>query len=256
MLEREQLIGALRTGLEGEACVRAAWLGGSDATGRADAVSDVDLMAIAAPGQTEEAIAAIDRAMGRAAGVRLRYRLPAPTWHGFAQGFVQFEDAPQWLMLDWVVMEQGQKHPWLEVERHGRAVVLFDKDGEVGEAHVDRAAIGATVRKKVEEIRVKYPMFRHLAAKMAARGHAPDAAYFYQAITLRLVVDLLRAVHCPERHDYGFRYLGDDLPAEAYAAVCRLCYPPGPGEIAGLQAEADRLFAATLAAWDAREGIG
>ena len=25
---------------------------------------------------------------------------------------------------------------------------------------------------------------------------------------------LLRAEHCPERHDYGLRYLRDDLPAE------------------------------------------
>lgn len=253
MLEREQLIRALREGLGRAACVRAAWLGGSDSTGRTDGSSDVDLMVIAAAGTVEEAIRAIDAAIAPVARVRARFRLPRPTWHGFEQAFYQFEDAPEWLMLDWLVMEQGRPHPWLEVERHGRAMVLFDKDGEIRETHVDRAAIDAAVRKKVEDLRAKYPIFRHLAAKMGARGLPADAAYFYHAITLRSVVDLLRAVHCPERHDFGFRYLERDLPREAYERVCRLCYPAGAGAIAPMQREADALFDETLAAWDARQ---
>lgn len=252
MLQRQQLIEALHRRLREAECVRAAWLGGSDSTGRTDATSDIDLMVIAAPGRVEEAIAAIDAAIAPVCAVRLRYRLPQPTWHGFEQAFYQFEDAPEWLMLDWLVMEQGGAHPWLEVERHGRALVLFDKDGEMREAHADRGAIDAAVRKKVEDLRVKYRLFRHLAEKMAARGLPADAAYFYQAITLRSVVDLLRAVHCPERHDFGFRYLERDLPRGAYERVCRLCYPASAGAIPVLQREADALIDETLAAWDAR----
>jgi predicted nucleotidyltransferase len=250
MLERERLIEGLRAGLEPDPTVRATWLGGSDATGRADEVSDVDLMVIAAPGQVVQAIAAIDTALAPVARVRLRYRLPEPTWHGFAQGFCQFEDTPEFLMLDWLVIEQGVPHPWLEVERHGTPRVLFDKDEDIAEAHVDRAAIDAAVRKKIEDLRIKYQLFRHLAAKCADRGQPPDAAYLYHSITMRSLVDLLRAVHCPDRHDYGFRYLEADLPRDAYDAVCRLCYPSGPGAIALMQREADRLFAETLAAWD------
>lgn len=250
------MIGALREGLAGDDCVRAAWLGGSDATARTDGASDVDLMVVCPAGRVEEAVAAIDDAVRAVASVRLRYRLPRPTWHGFEQGFWQFEDAPEWLMLDWLVMEQGKPHPWLEVERHGKALVLFDKDGDVVESHTDRAAIEAAVRKKVEDLRVKYPLFRHLAPKMTGRGLPADAAYFHHAFTLRSLVDLLRAVHCPQRHDYGFRYLREDLPGPAYEAVCRLCYPAGPGEIASMQSEADGLFEATLAVWDSRAQIG
>jgi hypothetical protein len=252
MLERATLVEALREGLARAECVRAAWLGGSDATGRTDGVSDVDLMVIAAAGRTDEAIAAIDAAVARVAVTRLRYRLPQPTWHGFAQAFYQFEDAPEWLMLDWLVMEQGEPHPWMEVERHGEALVLFDKDGELRGAHVDRSAIEAAVRKKVEDLRVKYRLFRHLAPKMARRGLGPDAAYFYHSITLRSLVDLLRAVHCPERHDFGFRYLDRDLPRDLCERVGRLCYPADAGDVVRMQAEADALIDEVLAAWDER----
>lgn len=255
MLDRTELIEGLRRGLEASDDVRAAWLGGSDATGRTDEVSDVDLMVIAAPGRADQAIRRIASSAASVGAIGLRYRLPAPTWHGFEQGFMQFEDAPEWLMLDWLVMEQGRPHPWFEVERHGRALVLFDKDGDIAETHADRGAIDSAVRKKVEDLRVKYPLFRHMGTKLAARGLPADAAYFHQAFTLRTVVDLLRAVHCPLRHDFGFRYLADDLPEAEYRAVCRLCYPAGPEQIATLQAEADRLFEAALAAWDSRPRI-
>ncbi|HZW10129.1 MAG TPA: hypothetical protein VFF69_09525, partial [Phycisphaerales bacterium] len=250
--DRETLIGALREGLARAECVRAAWLGGSDATRRADAVSDVDLMLVAAAGRVEDAVAAIDAAIAPVARVRLRYRLPQPTWHGFEQAFYQFEDAPEWLMLDWLVIEQGRAHQWLEVERHGAARVLLDRDGEIAEAHVDRAAIAAAVRKRVEDVRVKHALFRHLAPKMAERGLPADAAYFYHSIMLRSLVDLVRAVHCPERHDYGFRYLERDLPPELYARVCRLCYPAGGAEIPAMAEEADAIIAETLAGWDAQ----
>jgi hypothetical protein len=207
---------------------------------------------IAGVGRVEEAIAAIDAAIAGVARVGVRHRLAQPTWHGFEQAFYQFEDAPESLMRDWLVIEQGRPHPGLEVERHGTALVLFDKDGEIREAHADREALGAAVRKRVEDARVRYRLFRHLAPKMAARGLPADAAYFYHSVTMRSLVDLLRALHCPERHDYGFRYLERDLPADIYQRVCGLCYPAGAGDIARMQGEAESLIDETFAAWDAR----
>ena len=47
-----------------------------------------------------------------------------------------------------------------------------------------------------------------------ARGHVAEGVDLYLRHGLHLLVRLLRAEHCPERHDYGLRYLRDDLPAE------------------------------------------
>jgi len=217
--------------------VRAAWLAGSDATGRTDGRSDIDLMVIVADGRVEDAFVAVRGMLA----IGLEYRLPAPTWHGADQAFFHIEGAPDWLMIDLVVLEKSKPHAWLEIERHGRAQILFDKDGLVREEHVDRAAIDRTIRENVERLRKRFQLFHHLPPKLVGRGLAIDAVHFYHALVLRPLVDMLRAVHCPDRHDFGFRYVKDDLPKEQYDILEELSYPR-PGDIVPFTERAKILF--------------
>lgn len=253
MLKREEIISGLRERLVGNPEVRAAWLGGSDANKRADEWSDIDLMVIGAPGKTEAVAEAIERAVESISPIRIRYRLPMPTWHGFEQAFYQLENAPEDLMIDWLIVEEGKAHPWFEKERHGVGRVLFDKIGAVKVQSVDMRACHEAASKKVSELRLKFSLFRHLPVKCARRGLPADAAYFYQGLVLRPLVDLLRCAHCVERHDFGFRYLRDDLPRDVYGEIERLCWPSGPGEIAGAVERASELFQKALEQWDADE---
>jgi hypothetical protein len=278
MLSRSTIIAALAK-LETHDFIRAATLGGSDATGRADDLSDVDLFVLVAPdtsgtqggstragashgghggagpgagGSIERAAAAIEDVLRSLSPIRIAYRLPMRTWHGFHQAFYQLADAPEHLMIDWVIVEVGTPHPWFEVERHGTHRVLFDKDNLVKRAHVDRAAIARTIEKRVADLRQKFALFRHLAPKLADRNLPPDAAYFYQALVLRPVVDMLRITHCPDRHDFGFRYLRDDLPRPEYDAICRWCYPASAADIPIFTREVSAKMETLLATWDAR----
>ena len=251
MLTRRQITDALVATLQPMDSVRAATLAGSDATGRADDLSDIDIVVFVSPGHIEPAADAIDAALRELSPVRIHIRLPMPTWHGFNQAFYQLEGAPEHLMIDWLIIEAGTPHPWFEVERHGTHKVLFDKDGLVRPAHVDRAATDAAIRKRVEEIRQRSKMFRHLPVKLAAQRNLPaDAAYFYHAMILRPLVDMLRITHAPDRHDFGFRYLKDDLPPDDYATVCRLCYPRSAADIPPFTAEATRLTDDLVARFD------
>lgn len=252
MLTRQAILEHLTPALKEAEHIRAAWLGGSDATGRADDLSDLDICMVVRAGEVEAAAATFEAGVRELTPIRIAYRLPMPTWHGFHQAFYQLEGAPEHLMLDWLVVEQGEVNPWMEIERHGTPRVLFDKDGDVTPRHVDRVAIAAQVRNRVAELRLKFPMFRHMAAKLAKRGLPADAAYFYQGLVLRPVVDMLRAAHCPERFDFGFRYLRDDLPREAYEAVCRLTYPAGPEDFERFEREATALFDGAVRVWEER----
>jgi hypothetical protein len=254
MLTRHQIADALREQLARQDYIRTAWLGGSDATGRADEMSDVDLCLIVEKGRLEDAAEAIDAVLRSLSPIRAKYRMPFPTWHGFHQAFYQLADAHEHTMVDWVILEVGQAHPWFEVERHGVPRVLFDKDGLVKPAHVDRAAIGAAVAKKVEDLRAKFVLFRHLPAKLVDRGLPVDAAHFYFALILRPLVDLLRCVHCPDRHDYGFRYVRDDLPREEYEALERLSRWGSAAELRANAVEACGRFERVMAEWDRRSG--
>lgn len=254
MLTRDAIIAALARSLRTHDCLRAAWLGGSDANDRADAISDIDVFFVYAPGTLDDAERAFDAAVESIGPIAIRYRVPEPAWHGGRQVFYQLKDAPECLMIDWLALEQGKDHPWLERERHGTPRVLFDKDGDIRPKSIDRAAIDESVRKKVAELRVRFPLLRHLAPKQADRGLPVDGAYFYQALVLRPLVDLLRCVHCPERHDYGFRYVREDLPRGVYELLTALAYPRGPEDLGPFTREATALFESALAEWDAAQG--
>jgi hypothetical protein len=114
------------------------------------------------------------------------------------------------------------------------------------------------LRKKVEELRVKIALFRHLPVKLIDRGRPGeggrpvDAYHFYHSLIVRPLVDMLRIVHCPERHDFGFRYVRDDLPREQYEALISLCYPGSSKEIPELTRLALAMFHEALAQWDNR----
>lgn len=54
------------------------------------------------------------------------------------------------------------------------------------------------------------------------------------------MVRLLRVEHCPWRHDYGLRYLGEDLPSDVAARVAALV--PGAGA-AALRTQSASCFA-------------
>lgn len=252
MLTRQQIADTLSEHLAREDFIRTAWLGGSEATGRSDEFSDVDLCLIVEKGRIEDGAAAIDRVLRSLSPVRAHYRMPWPTWHGFHQAFYQLEKAHEHTMVDWVILEVDQPHPWFEVERHGTPRVLFDKDGLVKPAHVDRAAIDAAVKKKIEDLRTRFALFRHMPAKLVDRGLPVDAAHFYQALVLRPLVDLLRCIHCPDRHDYGFRYVRDDLPRKDYLELERLSRWASPQDLKSNAAEAIEYFARVLADYDAR----
>jgi hypothetical protein len=74
---------------------------------------------------------------------------------------------------------------------------------------------------------------------------------FYQGLCLRPLVELLRIRHCPERHDYGLRYLGTDLPPEIMDQVRRLAYAADPEALAERVDHAAALFERTLRELDA-----
>jgi predicted nucleotidyltransferase len=216
--------------------VRAAWLGGSDAFGTADELSDVDLSLEVEEGAVARVFAAIEEAADARGGIAACWRVPEPAWHGHSQRFYRLEDAPETLLLDVAVMERGRPGMrFLEREQHGEPVVLFDRDGTIASEALDREANAAKMRDRLEQLAARAAIFGSFPDKEARRGRALDALAFWQSMIVAPLVEVLRMRWCPERFTFGMRYLDRDLPREVHARLVELAYVR---DLADLRAQA------------------
>ena len=90
---REQLWEAIEGAIADEPRVLAAWEGGSAATGRVDALSDLDLVLLVEPADVEAAFAMVEAWLAPLTAIDTAFRLPEPTWHGHAQSFLRLAEA-------------------------------------------------------------------------------------------------------------------------------------------------------------------
>jgi len=261
MLDRDALIARLERELPPIDLFRAAWLGGSDASGRSDRWSDVDLCVVAPAGSGDDAFEELLLALQRIAPLRHLWRFPQPAWHGHRQLFAELAGVDPFAQVDALVVEAGSGRDWfLDRPRHGAARVLFDKDGLVAPPPLDVAGLAARIEARLAAIRPTPPFARALVLKACRRGHPADAASALQAMVSRPLVEVLRMRHCPARFDYGFRYLDRDLPAEARTLVEDLCCVADAAAIEerlerGLARLVAELQARDRGDWDPRAGL-
>lgn len=250
--DRERMVSLLRETLFAHSWVRAAWLGGSDATGRTDRFSDIDIVAVVNDEEVENAFVTVRNALLRIAPIELEWRVPSPSWHGHEQVFYRLCDIDQHLIIDFVAMKQSTPPAMrlLERERHGNPIILFDHDGFIAAVPMDEAAHASKLRTRFERIRVTFPMFQPLVIRAVEREQATDAAYWYMQLTLVPLVELLRMRYCPERFDFGMRYLADDLPGNIYREVCELALPGSLEGVRLCRARAEAVFRRELAAME------
>jgi hypothetical protein len=131
-VRREQVIELLHGALAPLAWVNAAWLGGSDAFGWADELSDVDLQVDVDDGHVVATFRAVEAALAAASPIVARLVMPMPTWHGHAQRFYRLRDTAEFTAVDVVVFQRSDPRRYYnQTERHGRPLVLVEGAGVV-----------------------------------------------------------------------------------------------------------------------------
>lgn len=238
-VSRQQVLDAARAALEPRRDVHAAWIGGSDAFGAADALSDIDLCVDVDDGRADDVLDALEQAVTKLSPILARWDVPQPSWHGHAQRFYRLRDAPETLLLDVAAMERSNaKNRFDEREAHGEPIVLFDKAGIVRTRALDRAANDEAMRARRVALRARERLFGGFPEKECARGRALDAWAFHQSMLLAPLVEILRMRWCPERYSFGMRYLDRDLPADVLARLKPLAFTTGLDDLRGKAAQA------------------
>ncbi len=253
-IPRQTIIDTLGGALESADYVLAAALGGSDASGRTDEYSDIDLMTLVEDDRVEDVFVLVREALESLSPVDLSFRLPEPAWHGFSQEFYRLANADPNHLVDFAAIKVSTppEKRFQEPERHGEAIVLFDRDGHLADPpQLDWDTHLENVRRRLDTLKVNFELFQPLVSRGVFRGHGAEAAATYYAMTLRPLIELLRMRHCPERFDYGPRYLDRDLPAEDRKLMERLAYPRDAEELERFRREAVARFREEIAAFDA-----
>ena len=224
--------------------VVAAYLGGSLATDRVDADSDLDCQVLVEAGRAQDVFDAMLGGLRERWTVDGLWLVPTPAWHGGIQLFAtvapsEAVDRPTGGSVEplWVDLLVAEATPgWLDVDerRHGRVVVLHDPGDQVRFVPQDDERLRKDAVESAQRIADRLATAEWLVMKAVRRGHWPEAYDYLVRMGVVPVVQLLRTVHCPARWDFGLRYL-DDLPADDVARVQRLL--PGPPEHLGVQAE-------------------
>jgi hypothetical protein len=220
--------------------LRTAWIGGSAATGGYDDHSDLDINMLATPGTFERVYDDLVASLVGAFSPTSLWQLPDTTYADGRQCFATFDDSPGDLstptrLVDVVVFDATEEHRHIDVRRHGTPIVRFDPDGLLVLHHDDETAMRTGMEQAIEQIRQRRLVAEWLVSRAVARGHLPEAVALYLRVALIPVVQLLRARDCPERHDYGLRYIHTDLRPGDAARIDTLL--PGVERLRQLAAE-------------------
>lgn len=196
--------------------VLVAWVGGSAVTGGWDDWSDLDVDVLCRPGTSTAAYERWLTALTEDFSPAAVWDTPREWRPDGRQCFVCMRPRPGLLeeptvLVDLVMSDISETHRHLDVRRHGTPLVLHDPDGLLVLREED---LSSAMAEAVDQVRQKRPVSEWLVNRALARGHVAEGLDLYVRHGLHLLVRLLRAEHCPERHDYGLRYLREDLPAE------------------------------------------
>lgn len=256
IVSRQQIRTAVRQALEALTDVDAAWEGGSTALGHDDELSDVDAVAVADAQRFEPVFDAVELALARLSPIELRVEMPPAG--AYRQRFYRLRDAGEFAVVDMVLLRRGEPLLFREVELHGRGVTWFDRTGVLAvESRLDPAHDLQAARERIAPLRDSFSMFQHLVTKELRRGRATDALAFYQAWTLRPLIEALRLLHAPHTRVFGQRYLARDLPAATVRRVEALCFVRDMAHLAQVHAQARAWFDVCIARLQAHgPGVG
>jgi hypothetical protein len=189
---------------------------GSAATGGYDEWSDLDVDALCTPG-TSTAVYSRWLEQARADfDIRSVWAVPEHVWPDGRQCFLNLQDRPGLLLeptriIDLHVSDLADRHSHVDVRRHGTPIVLYDPDGLIV---LEEEDVSAALEAAVDQARQRRATDEWLVNRAIARGHVAEACLYYLSFALGTLVRLLRVQHCPWRHDYGLRYLREDLPPD------------------------------------------
>lgn len=244
---RQRILKTIVAALEPLEFVLALWQGGSAAHGYTDEWSDLDIETLVKDDHVQESFDSLEKSLLAIAPIQFKYRVPEPTWHGHSQCYYQLEGVSPFLIIDFAVMKRSSSNRFSEVERHGKAVVSFDKANLLVPTPLDLREHFSKMSARMAQLRKNFEFLQIFVKKEINRGHLVEAIANYHAYTLQPLVEILGMVHRPYRYDFrNAKYFSRDFPTDVKTQVEPLYCVMDLADLAKKQHLATQLFAKTL----------
>jgi hypothetical protein len=243
---RDAVLPALKAALEPLEYVHAMWEGGAISFGRTDEMSDIDLYVDVEDSRVADVFPVVEEALERLSGIKLKYEVPLPPSHPYAQAFYRLKGASEYLLVDLAVMKHGAEDKFLEPEIHGQALFHFNKGGAVKIPRVDGEKFVGNLRTRVERMRMRFEMFRCFVPKEMKRGNYVEALDLYNRLVLELLLEALRVKHAPLHYNFRTHHILHDLPRDVTDRLRALYFVSDETDLARKLGLAEEWFVQTI----------
>ena len=220
-MNRNHLVERLRDYVTNHPHILAAWEAGSAATNTLDRYSDLDVLCVAKEDHVETTLQDLLAFIHSIYNVVHEFRLPEPTWHGFSQVFLSFEDAEDNVYLDLSVTKESNPDLFTDQERHGIAKVWVDHKGIYQEKHTSKEQINAIKERILKSLSLDFVIILELK-KALARQNEIDIQTNLMTFLQRFYAPVFNLKYRPAKADFGLRYINRDWPTEAVHQVIEL----------------------------------
>jgi len=223
-LNRDIVIRTLVGALEPLDFVHACYEGGAAAFRRIDQWSDIDMYLVVDDHKVDETFRIVEDALKSLSTIKQKYQPERLPWPDVWQAFYKLEDAPEFLLIDLVILKLTSPEMFLEPEMHGDVVFYFNKSDRVNRPQLDRDALAMKLRKRLQRLRARFDVFNVFVQKEINRGNYLEAIDLYHTFTISNLVEGLRIKYNPVHHEFRMHYLRYELPSDIAKRLEQLCF--------------------------------
>ena len=218
----QNIVKEIRTVFEDNDAILAAWEGGSAATGYLDEYSDLDLQIIVKDDFVEDAFTLLEDFLKENYGIKRKFRMPEPNWHGHSQSFYILEKSPEFFYVDFLVETYSTtKNRFLESNRHGNAVIWFDYKNLIDQTPEKENSYLPKCARLFERIQETIDFTIIELKKHILRKNEIDSFSLYYSFVNALVA-LMNIKYRPAKHDFRMRYIHRDFPKKEADFIARI----------------------------------
>jgi hypothetical protein len=215
MMQRNDIINALKEKLFPLPYVNALWLEGADANGMVDEYSDFDFNVDIDDEYETDAIAAVEQILNEISPLDYKYVMN----HGhpkMRQRIYHISGTSPYMAIDfcWQLHSRDPKEScFIRDSKVEFPLVLFDKTGVISYRDFDINEFHASNRERLKECLYHYSQHDRVI-KYVNRGLYLEAYAYYNRYVLEPLIDMLRILYTPANTDYYLIHISQHIPEE------------------------------------------